>query len=573
MSSRLRRHAAPLSLLLTLGLALAGCQKESPQASGQSRTDMPSSNELRPGDLTYVRELAAKHDGVVALDLSDEAQYRFLRSRVAAAGKTPEKYPQFFAMLQSVRERHAARKHGVSAQAAPEVPKDHMIGKVIVGPDGRTFEATAFSTVQGGADYSFLDVVVWDEFQKQQVSDYGWGEVYADGRKLWARATGVLPADPNALLFVDSASIVSFNGEEQVVFKSLTVAPSPGCEIIHPQDLAPVARPDNIVTICLQRNNGDCDYPMVAIQQVQIPLQGTMTFPFPVTSINNTVDTYAKLVEESGGPRQMAFGTFFSWLQINPADPRQVRWSIPQNQGVFTGILFRPYEDVDLFMSIDVTMNRGGRPTRVVKQFSSSPTFTPGMACVPKIQISYSCLAEGTQVKLAGGKSAPIESIAKGTRVVTDGSGQALRVADTTVGTESIPMVHLRDEAGHDLLLTGTHPVMTPDQGVVWAEELKVGNRVVTDSGVSTLVKADREMFKGAVHNLKLDRTSLNERREAKGSTLYANGFLVGDVSMQRAYEFKDRAAVTAELLARLPSKWQVDYQNSLKTGRLPQGP
>ncbi|MCK8502156.1 hypothetical protein [Myxococcus fulvus] len=86
------------------------------------------------------------------------------------------------------------------------------------------------------------------------------------------------------------------------------------------------------------------------------------------------------------------------------------------------------------------------------------------------------------------------------------------------------------------------------------------------------MVKADRELFAGAVHNLKLDRSSLQEKREAKGSTLYANGFLVGDVTMQRAYEFKDRAALTAELLARLPARWQVDYQNSLKAGTLPSG-
>ncbi|WP_223748766.1 Hint domain-containing protein [Myxococcus sp. XM-1-1-1] len=572
MSRRLCRHAAPLSLLLTVSLALAGCQKESPQDSGQSPTEAPGSNELRPGDLSQVRALAARHGGVVALDLSDEAQYRFLRARVAAAGKTPEKYPQFFAMLQSVRERHAARRQGVSAQVSPEAPRDHLIGKVIVGPDGRTFEATAFSTVQGGADYSFLDVVVWDETQQNQVSDYGWGEVYADGRKLWARATGVLPLTRDPLLYVDSASLVSFGGQEYVLYKSATVSPSPGCDIVHPRDLAPAARPDNIVTICLQRNNGDCDYPLVNFQQVQIPLKGTMTFPFPVTSINNTPGTYAKLVEESGGPREMAFGTFFNWLTINPSDPRQVQWDIPQNQGVFTGVFFQPYEDVDLFMSIDVTMNRLGRPTQVTKQFSSSPTFTPSMVCMPKIQISYSCLAAGTQVKLAGGKSAPIERIAQGARVVTDGSGQALRVADTTVGTESIEMVRLRDDVGHDLLLTGTHPVMTPDRGVVWAEELKVGNRVLTDSGISTLVKADREMFAGAVHNLKLDRSSLQEKREAKGSTLYANGFLVGDVTMQRAYEFKDRAALTAELLARLPARWQVDYQSSLKAGTLPSG-
>lgn len=568
MSPRINRRAFPLPLLLAVSLSLVGCQKESAPDTGQSRLELPGSGELRPGDLAYVRELAARQQGVIELDLSDEAQYRFLRARVAAAGKTPEKYPQFFSMLQSMRERHAARKQGVSAQAAEAAPRDHLIGKVIIGADGKTFEAAAFSTIQGGAEYSFLDVVVWDERQTKQLSDYGWGEVYADGRKLWARATGVLPADPDALFFVDSASIVSIDGVETVLFKSALVSAAPGCNVVHPQDLAPTPR-DGIVTICLDRNYGDCDYPMVGYRQVQIPLQGTMTFPFPVTSINNTAATYAKLVEESGGPREMAFGSFFNWLQINPADPRQVTWSVPQSQGIFAGILFQRYEDVDMFMSIDVTMNRRGVPVNAVRQFSSSPALTQGVTCLPKIQIVYSCLAQGTQVKLAGGKSAPIENIAKGSRVVTDGSGQALRVADTSTGIERIPMVRLRDEVGHDLLLTTSHPVMTPDRGVVWAEELKVGHKVVTESGVTTLVKADREMFDGTVHNLKLDRSALKQDRDARGSTLYANGFMVGDLSMQRAYEFKDRQGQSAEMLARLPTRWHSDYQSSLNQGTL----
>ena len=194
------------------------------------------------------------------------------------------------------------------------------------------------------------------------------------------------------------------------------------------------------------------------------------------------------------------------------------------------------------------------------------------MTCLPKIQILYSCLAQGTQVKLADGKSAPVESIGKGQQVVTDGSGQALRVADTSVGIERIPMVRLRDEAGHDLLLTVTHPVMTPDRGVVWAEELKVGHQVLTESGVSTLVKADRELFDGTVHNLKLDRSALTQGRSARGSTLYANGFLVGDLSMQKSYEFKDRPGQAAALLAKLPSRWHADYQSSLKQGTLTAG-
>ncbi|WP_309894442.1 Hint domain-containing protein [Archangium sp.] len=346
-------------------------------------------------------------------------------------------------------------------------------------------------------------------------------------------------------------------------FKSITTVAAPGCNVVHPQDNAPTRR-DGIVTICLDRNHGDCDYPLVGYREVQIPLQGSFTFPFPVTSINNTASTYAKLVEESGGPREMAFGTFFSELRINPDNPRQVWWSVPQHRGIFAGVLFRPYEDVDLFLGIDVTMNRGGRPVQSSVTLASTPGGTSKFVCMPKIQISYSCLAKGTQVKLAGGKSAAIETIAKGSEVLTDGSGVALGVADTSVGIERIPMVRLKDAAGHNLLLTTSHPVMTPDRGVVWAEELAVGDKVMTETGVSTLVKASRETYNGTVHNLKLANSA-----STRGSTMYANGFLVGDLAMQKTYEFKNNPKPGADVLAKLPTQWHNDYQSSLKQGTL----
>jgi hypothetical protein len=181
----------------------------------------------------------------------------------------------------------------------------------------------------------------------------------------------------------------------------------------------------------------------------------------------------------------------------------------------------------------------------------------------PKIQSVYSCLAEGTEIRLAEGKTARVEDITKGTPVLTHGSGLALKVVDTSVGIERIPMVRLVDDVGHELLLTESHPVVTPDRGVLWAQELKVGDPVVTESGVRTLVKAGRELFAGKVHNLKLDRSAVAKPEFAKGSAMFANGFRVGDLAMQRALEFKNRQAPTESLLARLPSRWHADYLNS----------
>jgi hypothetical protein len=562
----MRNSGRVFSALLCL-LALVGgigCQT---QMEGSTSKRLVEFSPSVLSDHEYMRQLiASKGGGTLKLDLSDEVQYRFLRARVAASGKTPESSPQFFAMLEKLRSRHQEQKSSQVTPFAENAPRDHLIGSYVVLPGGTEFEATAFATIQGGADYNFVDVVVWDQNQTQQLSDYGWGEVFGDGRKLKARATGPMPFVGDDIFIVDSVNLISKGGVDEVYMTSAPVSGTPpGGLVFHPKD----ATKDGIVTICLDRNYGDCDYPMVGFRQVQIPLKGSITFPFKVLQILNTGQTYVKLVEEGGGPREMTFGPFFNFVKINPNDPRQVFWDVPQHMGVFNGILFQRYEDVDFFLSIQVKMERptnNAPPTIVTRQIASvSSPSTVGMPSVPKHQIVYSCLAKGTQILMADGKTVNIEEITKGSKVVADGSGVALRVTDVSVGIERIPMVRIQDDAGHELLMTASHPVLTPDRGVVWAEELTVGSKVLTRSGPRKLVSVKRELYHDQVYNLKLDTSTLAQKTFPEGSSMYANGFLVGDLGLQKAHEFKNSEDRTADVLRRLPSRWHKDYQNSLK--------
>lgn len=552
-----RVFSALLCLLALVGGM--GCQNE---LEGNNSKRLVEFSPSARSDHEYMRQLiASRGSGALKLDLSDEVQYRFLRARLAASGKAPERSPQFFAMLENLRSRHQEQRARVSA-LAEAASRDHLIGDFVVLPGGTTFEATAFATIQGGADYNFVDVVVWDENQTQQLSDYGWGEVFGDGRKLKARATGPMPFIGDDIFIVDSVNLISKDGVDEVYMTSERVRPPPGGLVLHPKD----TNKDGIVTICLDRDYGDCDYPMVGFQQVQIPLKGNITFPFKVLQILNTSKTYVKLVEESGGPREMTFGPFSKFLTVNPNDPRQVLWNVPQEQGVFNGILFQRYEDVDFFLSIEVKLDRPGPAVTNVSKISSVRSgTTPGMPSVPKHQIVYSCLAKGTQILMADGKTVDIEKIARGSKVVADGSGVALSVTDVSVGIERIPMVRIQDDAGHELLMTTSHPVLTPDRGVVWAEELTVGSKVLTRSGTRTLVTVKRELYHDQVYNLKLDTSTLARKTFPEGSSMYANGFLVGDLGLQKAYEFKNSEDRTADVLRRLPSRWHKDYQNSLK--------
>lgn len=558
-------QSALLFSLLVLGLSQLGCEGGR-SSTGNNKQGLVQSGLVSPSDIKHMRGLANSHGGTVRMDLSDEVQYRFLLSRVAASGKTRQNSPQFFTVLDGMRQRHLARKQAPSVTTLEGTkPKDHVIGDVVRLDDGVTFRVTSFATIQDGADYNFVDVVVWDETGAQQLSDYGWGEEYADGRKIAAQATGPLPTTGAMFVKADSINLVSVGGVEESFYieeKTKVPAAAPGGQMIHPKD----STGDGVVTICLDRNYGDCDYPMVGYQSVKIPLKGSIIFPFPVKQIVDDNLTTIKLVDRNGGPRQMAFGPFARYITRDGTDPRKVSWDVPQELGQFNGILFQRYEDVDFFLSIHVVLDRGPG-TKVTTKISSIDrgldVSTGGMPESEPVQIVYSCLAKGTQVQLANGKAAKIEDIQRKTLVKSDGSGLELPVSDISVGIERIPMVRIADSAGRDLLLTSSHPVMTPDKGAVWAEELGVGSKVLTNTGVSTLVKVSREMYTDNVYNLKLDRSHL--KGHAKGSTMYANGYLVGDLAMQKAYEFKNSKDLRADVLSRLPAAWHADYRNSVK--------
>jgi Hint-domain len=557
--------------LLALGFLQAGCQDAG--SSGNSQLGLVQSGLVSANDVRYMHGLAAARGGSVRMDLSDPTQYRFLTARLTASGKTPQNSPQFFKMIEGIKQRHTAKKQDPDFQAQmTDKPRDHILGNVVRVDGTNTFRVTTFATIQDGADYNFVDGVAYTE-SGQQLSDYGWGEEYGDGRKLVAQPVGPINTTTAMPIKVDSLNLVSINGiEESFYFMEDTLVPAqgPGGVLEHPRD----ANGDGIVTICLDRNYGDCDYPLVGEWIVRFPAKGHIIFANEVLSFDPPLQppSFMKLTDLNGGPKNMAFGPLINWLRIDQTDKRKVTWDIPQAYGQFNGVLFQRYEDVDFFLSVSVKMKRcptcpATQTVNATAKISSidraAEASTNGMPKAKDMQMVYSCLAKGTQVQLADGKTAKVEDVARGAMVKSTASGVALPVADISVGIERIPMVHITDSAGRDLLMTSSHPVMTPDQGVVWAEELKVGSQVLTNTGVSTLVKVSQEMYSDNVYNLKLDRSQLKD--DAKGSTMYANGFLVGDLAMQKAYEFKNTQNLRADVLSRLPARWHADYLRSTK--------
>ncbi len=171
-----------------------------------------------------------------------------------------------------------------------------------------------------------------------------------------------------------------------------------------------------------------------------------------------------------------------------------------------------------------------------------------------------SCLAKGTQVVKADGQSVPVEQVKVGDKLLANGNGLALTVTTVSRGGESKPVVKLRDEKGAEVMVTGTHPMVTAKRGVVQAGELKVGEVLLTRAGATKLVGVERVPYNDEVFNFALGTPEELAKAGPEARTLYANGFLVGDSQTQLTLE-KQQVRDTREVLTKLNGAWHEDFR------------
>jgi len=162
---------------------------------------------------------------------------------------------------------------------------------------------------------------------------------------------------------------------------------------------------------------------------------------------------------------------------------------------------------------------------------------------------------------MADGSTRAVESFtADHHEQVRSGEGSVRVVLGTTQGTEPRPLVRLKTDQGHDLLVTRTHPIVAPGR-IVLAMDLKAGQQVLTEEGHATLVSVSAEPYGGQVYNLRIGD---DDDARAGRSTLYANGILVGDLRMQSHHELQElerRRGDPEHLLKRLAPEWHEDFR------------
>ena len=184
---------------------------------------------------------------------------------------------------------------------------------------------------------------------------------------------------------------------------------------------------------------------------------------------------------------------------------------------------------------------------------------------VKPIDFKNSCFAEGTRVLRKDGTYVAVEDIKTGDQIISSDSGLALTVRDVSRGFETEPVVRLMDDQGHGVLITVKHPVMTVSRGLVAADQLRVGEKVRTETGTSTVASVDREDYGGRVFNLAVGTTEelAVVGDAASKRTMFANGFLVGDSDTQWELETAS-PNMSVDPLGKLPPEWRQDYLNHL---------
>jgi hypothetical protein len=388
----------------------------------------------------------------------------------------------------------------------------------------------------------------------------------------------------------------SFIYEEKGAVDPQTTAVPPRLSkpiIQEPVDKWPIPL-DNRIHICMDRAwESFCDFVLTGggPQSVQVPLKGQVSVPADVpyvfnwTKINkikSDLDNglilpesetgFVKLVlANAGGGCNVTDGTTMQskmstfWKRVTlSADNRTLSWDLTGANAAQFGQNCRQVQDKAVLtaripLQLVPVAPLVAPPFDDYLEFTSDPDLR---GAIKPITLTNSCLAEGTQVQLSDGKTASIESLHIGQNVFNPyaSKGHFLTITDTAKGTERSPMVRIRDEAGHTLLLTEMHPIATADRGMVQARALQTGDLVMTKQGPSKLAEVSREPYGGKVYNLKVGSGAQMASLGQDETIMYANGFVVGDGQIQSKYEALATGSNGKTGVELVAERWRRDY-------------
>jgi hypothetical protein len=550
-------------------------------------------------NLAHLRSLTGKkHHAALTANLSDPQLMQLTHSLLKAGGTTPSTAPQLHRTLAATATAHAAaaptKQSLLSANAADtSAVFDYVEVQYVTSTDGNyTAQAVvSIANVTNAVDTLQLFSAVTNQpiGLATQVTQWPGTPI------ITLQATGTVPQGSSGEVVALLSSVASSNGQTNTYFATTTTCPT-GAVCAEEQANAVPAAPPTVtdpqpqtgvshpgvtgVVVCLGRNTagtGDCtalgcDYglPNCTTPNAQPPvllkLTGFVTTITPVAqpfTASNTTGT-ATIMPASGGACKLELGTGSLLAGLSSSPPfTQVNWSYTPTPS-FGSPCWASGQQV--FINFSLTLTQQDQKTVDVNvnntgQTTCPPTggVTPSSTSFCPVQFVWGCLAAETPVRMANGSSKPVSRVQPGEKVIADASGRILTVSETVIGDEADPMVRLKDRAGHNVLVTQGHPIVTPG-GIVLAKTLSAGDTVLSESGPSKLTSVTRERYHGKVYNVILGYLAEGTTLTDSNRTMIAGGFLVGDNEMQRIHGMRfDSKPVN--VLAKLPAVWRDDYR------------
>lgn len=172
--------------------------------------------------------------------------------------------------------------------------------------------------------------------------------------------------------------------------------------------------------------------------------------------------------------------------------------------------------------------------------------------CCPPYMEQCACLAAGTEVMLASGQLAAIETITEEHKLMAAYAKEDITFASLTpalmqlqessIGFASVNpsdnkvMYELVDTLGNTLVATGDHPIITANRGPVAMASLEVGDTLITTIGETFVTSLKIVEYEGLVHNFLLGNPQHSFESVAEDfmeQSFFANNILVGDLHLQ----------------------------------------
>ncbi|HEV2990179.1 MAG TPA: Hint domain-containing protein [Candidatus Angelobacter sp.] len=543
------------------------------------------------------------------LNLADPQQYAYVMDTLRRFGRTPKDSPQLFRSINAVRKGKPGPPVMMTTADFSGAPNNDNSGATLGGLNyittfgqdtNQNYASNAYSSYPGGqipyntqVFLSLFDVNTGQVLNQNQQNVFSTSNVLVPVNAPAPQSSSNIEA--NALFLITPK-----NGDPwqafSVVLENEVGAPA-GCQlspayspVLNQQqqcqtnsNTACVGTPTRPISVCYgNRIQSDCDYGCKCDQpnncsnppNIFFPIQGNVNLgATPLQPLTGSVQIVLNMVQ-GGCVLESASNT-------NPQNPisnvitisgNTASWNLapsnfPNNTGPNSTPCLVPTQNGTMFnylfqLAISTTSGFSGSTfTSVSTQNPPQNTFI-----VPLMKIAIGCFPDGVKIRMADGSERAVEDFqGKGDELVRS-SGVNRSVSAITWGNETNPLVYLRDDRGHTLLLTEGHPVMT-SRGPVMASVLKAGDVVMTESGNAELIAVERRESPVPVpiHNL---RIGTDDEAAASQTTFFANGILVGDEHIQRLLmdrQAAPRHLTNSEILKSLPREWRRDFLNSLK--------